>query len=236
MDMNAKFTSCKLSTEIVPYLYGELSASASSTFESHLLDCSGCTDEFAAIAGARYEVYEWNQLEFVPMPTPRMEIPYDTANPHTESWLDRFRSVVGRSWALPGVAFAGLALVAAFAGMFAFSSDTNDTASVPSNSNLRAADNRPTVRESVKQPVVTDQVVRQELPEVHQPARMSTVKRVDAKRGTSTERTISPQTMGTRTKSTQDQPRRVPTLNEYFEDEDTSLRLAELFDDIETSD
>ena len=49
---------CKYANEIVPYMYGELASSATAEFESHLLECQLCTDEFAELSAARYEVYD----------------------------------------------------------------------------------------------------------------------------------------------------------------------------------
>ena len=42
-DLNLK--GCKFSADIVPYMYGELAAADTLAFESHLLECSDCTDE-----------------------------------------------------------------------------------------------------------------------------------------------------------------------------------------------
>ena len=70
---------CKFHADIVPYMYGEMSAAESSAFETHLIDCGVCTDEFAAVSNARYEVYDWKKTEFEPLATPVFTIPYGEA-------------------------------------------------------------------------------------------------------------------------------------------------------------
>jgi hypothetical protein len=92
------------------------------------------------------------------------------------------------------------------------------------------------VQEPAQQPVVQPPVETVKAPEVQQPVTTGTVKRINTKQATRSEGVVRQQTIGTRTTARQGPPQRVPTLNEYVEDEDTSLRLAELFDDIETSD
>jgi len=73
---NGNKTSCEFTDDIVSYLYGEISATARTNFEDHLSDCSICLDEFAAISNARLSVFEWRRDEFADLPTPEIVIPY----------------------------------------------------------------------------------------------------------------------------------------------------------------
>src|SRR6478609_2180441 len=105
---DANITECKFSGEMVSYMYGELSSDETSAFERHLLDCSSCTDDFAAISSSRYEVYDWKKLEFDPLETPSFDIPFEvTAD---LSWAQKIRAAFG-SWAVPAVSFAAFAIV-----------------------------------------------------------------------------------------------------------------------------
>lgn len=76
MPRNGSRKSCPFTDEIVSYIYGELGGEAESGFEEHLLECSICTDEFAAAANDRFSVYEWKREIFDPMPTPEFVIPF----------------------------------------------------------------------------------------------------------------------------------------------------------------
>jgi hypothetical protein len=67
---------CPFSDEIVSYMYDEMPAKAALEFEQHLEACGVCTDDFAAVAVARFETYDWKRTVFDPLPTPRIVIPY----------------------------------------------------------------------------------------------------------------------------------------------------------------
>jgi hypothetical protein len=222
------FSECKFSSGIVPYMYGEMSGSESSSFESHLVECSMCTDEFASISCARYEVYEWKKLEFDPLATPQIEIVFD-AEPAV-SWADKIRAVFAQNWAIPSMAAVGILVAAVFATTFLlsekgppdvaanFSKDTAvDDSARQSSPEITATEvgvnaNRSEERES------EPRVVKSAAPQ-----------RVSQKHAVRTARSIS-------IKATSAQnDRKAPRLNEFVEEEDTSVRLAELFDDIETS-
>src|SRR5688500_9488747 len=113
--MNDAKSACKYSTDILPYMYGEMSGSARFAFESHLLDCGMCTDEFAEISAARFEVYEWKKLAFDPLTTPRFEIPYEHQAVAQSSWIDAVRASFAWGWAAPAFAAGALVLVSLFA-------------------------------------------------------------------------------------------------------------------------
>src|SRR5688572_5977894 len=124
---NAKYNECEFSVDLLPYMYGELATNRISVFESHIAECGCCTDEFAELAAARFEVYEWKQIEFQPLATPVIAIPYGSGP--AISWLGRIREVFTSGWAVPAAAFAGLVIVAASAALFMVP-ETPDTVSV----------------------------------------------------------------------------------------------------------
>lgn len=62
--------------DIVSYIYDEIGAAERRKFETHLGNCSVCTDEFAAISNARFSVFEWRREEFADLQTPEIVIPY----------------------------------------------------------------------------------------------------------------------------------------------------------------
>lgn len=229
---------CKFSLDIVPYMYGELSRSESSTFESHLLNCGECTDEFAAVSSARYEVYEWKKLEFDPLSTPEIEIPYEKEIilSSGSSWFDKL-SALADGWAVPGLAFGALA-VSIFAAAFLLSRDGGDVAAVNDNSNIPAVKSSTVETGSEKPEAASPGETKNEDNKQGEalPIRISTPARGDQRRVVRNVRAVQPRALEVKATSAQNSQKRVPTLNEFVEDEDTSLRLAELFEDIETSD
>ena len=220
---------CKFESGIVPYMYGEMAVHEATAFESHLLECSACTDEFAAVSAARYEVYEWKKLEFDPLSTPVIEIP-QVEPLGVGSWFEKLRAVFAGSWAVPGVAFAGLALAVAFTSFLILSRDGNQDV-VKNNTNTPVTnrpetDSNPAPATVAKEAPAGDanvpvqpKVVRAGESKPSQPRRSERVGRAP--------KAIPVQTTATKTPA-------APTLNDFDDEEDTSLRLAELFENIDT--
>ena len=86
---------CDRIAEIVPYIYGESSPAERYDFEAHLPECVPCTDELAAIAEARFAVYEWNREEFSSIPTPAFVIPYENTPLIGESFASKLTKIFG---------------------------------------------------------------------------------------------------------------------------------------------
>ena len=233
-DLNC--SECKFSAEMVSYMYDELPSAECMAFEQHLADCTACTDEFAAIAGARYEVYDWKKMEFDSLETPRFEISY--AEPVHFAWSDRIRAVFANGWTVPAVSFAALIVVSILAFILISPQSgkveiattdpgaSTDTASVPVQddtastvSNNITSENLAQTKNSISTNATPKRVA------VSRPAtrnRVSTVA-IRTKRQSSSDG--KPLTARNAQKA-------VPTLNDFAEDEDDSLRLAELFEKI----
>lgn len=224
---------CKFESGIVPYMYGEMAVREATEFESHLLACSTCTDEFAAVSAARYEVYEWKKLEFDPLATPVMEIP-QMEPVGVGSWVEKLRMAFAGSWAVPGVAFAGLALAVAFTSFLILSrSERGDVARNNTNSpsgNTVALETKPAPATLAKQQPEAD---KNDTPSQPRPVRVSEPKPNQARR---VERAIdrAPKAIPVHMNATKNP--KAPTLNNFDDEEDTSLRLAELFENIDTRD
>jgi hypothetical protein len=230
------FLECKFSNDIVPYMYGELPSSKSSIFESHLLDCIECTDEFAAISSARFEVYDWKKVEFDPLPTPRFAIPYES---EAVGFAEKIRAAFVRTWVFPGLAFAGLTVLSISAAIVLFSGeDGREIVDEIGNANAPA----------VNSPVAIERPQAKPIGEINSAPRASTekspqvlkasvpvVERNETRRGAHRSRSTV-RSVEAKQASVQAEGKSVPRLNGFPEDEDTSLRLAELFEDIETRD
>jgi hypothetical protein len=229
---------CGFSADMVPYMYAELSAAKSTVFETHLLECTACTDEFASLSGARYEVYDWKKSEFDILPTPTFTTAFGSESETAlSSWTEKVRAAFSASWAVPGVALAAVALVSIFAAIFILSGDENvQIAANDDRSNTEVQEQAVTqTPENSKVPV------RSELRDDSQPkssepvlasARPAAPKSAPRKAAVRGTRATSRSYEFTQASARNDQ-KKVPRLNEFAEDEDTSLRLAELFDDLE---
>jgi hypothetical protein len=229
---DANFSECKFSAEIVSYMYDELSSSQRFSFEQHLVDCSECTDEFAAISSARFEVYDWKKLEFDPLETPSFEIPI--AEVSGVSWSDRIRAVFAQRWAVPTISFATLAIVAIVtAGVILRQGDTKDIVSGPTTVTAPA-------KEEVSVPVPNnvptrnmEKATESKAPIERTTTRASVPTRVTPKRSAAqTVRATRQRPVDVKQTTARNGRKPFPTLSDYPDDEDTSLRLAELLDDI----
>jgi hypothetical protein len=228
---DVNISKCTFAGDVVPYMYGEMSAAGADSFETHLLECDGCTDELADVSFARYEVYDWKKLEFDPLPTPRI-LPFAEPVPvhTTASWFDSVREVFARGWMVPASAFAAFAIAAVYGGATYLSGD------VPT---IDKVDVTPvTITKPAPQPAsesLIPETKTTESPRVNEAKVVKVMmKQTEPKKIQRAPRTTSPQpaalTVARGTKST------APRLNEFNDDEDTSLRLAMLFDDLDTRD
>lgn len=227
-------TDCKYSADIVPYMYGELTSGDTSSFESHLQQCGVCTDEFASISSARYEVYDWKKVAFDPLSTPAIVIPFgEVAN---VPLVERLRAVFAQSWAVPGFAFAAIALVAVFAAVAIVNLDNETPQLAANNAAGTSAPLPPSPQPAAPAPPRDEVTSINEVDpdqEKVRPVRSAASQLRHQVR--TTDRSI-PKRVETSVTAATSQDTRAPRLNEFSEEEDNSLRLAELFEDIETSD
>ncbi len=223
---NEHENNCGFISDPVAYLYGEMTAFERTVFEDHLAGCDACTDEFAAISYSRVSVMEWQRGEFAHLPTPEIVIPYETA--HGASWLDGVRGL----FAIPGfrtaTAMAALLLIitAAFLGYYVNVSKEVPVAAAPVD--LAPA---PIVNVSGSLPTVTNvDAVAVTAPQKHLTARPAQPVRAAAKQfGPRVNRSL-----------TADLDQNImpvvpavkePVLSTFDDEDDKSLRLADLLDD-----
>lgn len=251
-DNNNTF-SCSLSDDLVSYLYDEMPTAEKGEFELHLLDCGACTAEFAGLSVARLGVYEYHRDEFASLVTPRIEIPYVKAFeqvseplPTTRSsWRYIFQGLFAATpkWAAAGGAFALVAV--SLAGAFFvsnFRGGNNDLAQTNSKNsqsvNVNRAINSPSIQKEVSVPpanplrpdnakasVTTLPSSDRRVVKVSKPAGKTPKpldRKSDVRTATSIQKTPNP--------SRQNAPR----LNNFEDEDDNTLRLADLFADVDT--
>jgi len=113
MKSDVNIITCEFEAEIVSYLYDELAAANRTRFETHLLDCTPCTDEFAELSFSRFSVFEWQKEEFAPLETPAITIPYPAKQLEaleSTGFLAGFRGLLAFNWQT-GIAVVGILTV-----------------------------------------------------------------------------------------------------------------------------
>ena len=233
--------SCSHGEEMLAYLYDELSPAGRERFETHLESCFECIDEFAELAVSRYSVFEWKSVEFVPMATPRFVIPAER-KPVASSWLDSIKAAFAwNGWALAGGGAAMMLFAVIGIGFWNFQSDgpiaDNDAASLPAGApaavqNQMAPTNVAEPDQAELAEVVPSRKPRPERAVVQPQA--SQRKRSDVANVVTGRKT--PSATETRRPSANERLQNSPTLGQYVEDPDESLRLSDIFDDLEMRD
>ena len=231
--MNNGKTNCPFEDEIISYMYNEMAVAERLNFETHLADCSVCTDDFASISEARFSVFEWQKEEFSHMPTPDIVIPYGPKRKivaETES-VGFLAGLLGWLSPLPLASAAGLILVLGIGFLMLQSSGSEQQ--IASNISVQPTD--------VPNTSPVKKIEPEKQPEVKQPeVAVSTPKttsndnkpiRAVARRQTS----YAKQTVATnvRRQPTVTVPSTAPVLSNYEAEDDNSLRLADLFADID---
>lgn len=119
---------CTNSQEIISYVYNEMSTAERDRFDVHLENCTSCIEELAELSLSYYSVFEWRKLEFDPLPTPFFELPRTSEKISLLDWLREMLSP-SSAWLTAG-SFAAI-LVTASVGIWIWnSSSTVDLASV----------------------------------------------------------------------------------------------------------
>lgn len=226
---------CLSVDEILGYLYGELAEEKSDAFDCHLEECGECVSEFAELSQARYPVYEWKKLEFDPLPTPiftlnraaRFRIDHVLASVRTAFLVGPFRFATG------GIALIliAVALFVVFNGHRGSELDLKNISGGPKSPLSVEADLRP------EQDSVTDAPVVSEVVEKRVPATDRFEHRALARsRSTATKKRLSvpaPPLRSARRIVEDDNKDLLPVLSQFEEVKDNSLRLTDIFDDID---
>lgn len=235
--LNNENNNCVLSDDIVSYIYDEMDLGGRAKFESHLVSCTNCTDQFALISDARFSMFEYRKEEFAHLPTPAIVIPY----PATQRVGD-----IGQD---PGW-FAGLTAVFAFArsplavgaalallmglGFVARSLIIpNEDSLVASNSRVPAVQG-PAVVPVAEIPKTSDSVFESENVAIPDMDKMKSVRASVPAQPRSTSKGSANRRPAQANIDDQNlrQAKRAPVLSQFAEDTDDSLRLSDMFDEI----
>ena len=242
LDSTIQAINCERIAEIVPYIYGESAAVERERFELHIVDCGICTDELAAIAEARFSVYEWNQVEFASIPTPNFVIPYDNPVIASEGLIARLKKTFSVPrfpvWQTAAAAFGTIAVLIGI-GVFAFSGLNNGNSEIAANTKRIVS---PDAAVSARSPAPDET-----------PSAAKDIAVVPAKRAVSAEtavkvsgsqisrqsahvtRVTNNPTVTVQAKLVRSyRPESRPTLSGNDDDADDSLRLSDLFSEVDS--
>ena len=223
---------CPGSESIVSYIYNEMAAGDRHAFETHLVDCQACTDQFAEISVARFEVFDWKRSEFDQLATPVISI---HCPEQTVSIGQRLHGLIRSAAAVPAFALVLLAIGAGYLYWIS-NGQAVDADSVAANpaataSVVPVADPSAGVA-STQEVAITDSV----------PGDDGSIARTAGNRPTKNRipstpvryaKQIAPQVKLANDVAVNSPPatKKLPRLGVYDDEDDTSLRLAELFDE-----
>jgi hypothetical protein len=173
-------------------------------------------------------------MEFDGLATPDFLIPLATdAAMSGSTWTEKVRAVFSAGWAVPGVAFAGLIVASVFAGVFVLSGDRNNE--IAGNVGLQDTA-LPTASTGFTPGTVMgpEQQVQKDSVQQTQAVTATISTRVQRPRAIHASSTAVRRAARLNETFARNSQKEVPRLNGYTDEEDTSLRLAELFDDLES--
>lgn len=212
---------CGHSAELVSYMYGECTESQTAEFESHLENCLSCSSELASFTVIRSAFGEMRHEANVS--APRLSLGFTSGRPRA-SWVETLMALFGgtRGLAATGAfAFVLMAIVTVFvmnrSGDVQSPEIASNTSKTPSSATLTPATNEasPTPRsETLK---TGEELAGKPIGANPSKDEGSTIEGQSPKRT----KVRTPKAVG-----------KTPTLSNYDEEEDKSLRLADIFEDI----
>jgi hypothetical protein len=228
---------CGFEDEIVSYIYDELTAGDRQKFERHLVSCTTCTDEFAAVSYSRFSVFEWQKNEFAPLKTPEIGIPYlQSRREHIEGTKTKFLAGFGELLGSLNLAFAAIAFVFGGSAFFLVNYTTSQrVAKNVETNNASLTPSSDTVANVIKDRVDELPPDPVTLPVGGGPKDATTIRPVivrDVRRLVRPRSPVSLQNsnnFATRHLTNQ-KMKNAPVLTYYEDNDDKSLRLADLFD------
>lgn len=239
---------CEFAEQIVAYIYDEASAKERNKFESHLINCLPCADEIAGFGLVRSSINEWRKEEFFALESPALDIPQlrpIVVSSEKSSWIDELRKLFSFTPAWAG-GFAALMICLGLVWFFYNNSKIDTIAEVPAIVEEKPAE---LPKEEIVQTVNPPQSDIKETPQKVKQIEQKTVapknqivKTVNTPKLKSNP--VQPKTNNTMAQnnksnknnsSTYATKKDAPKLVEVAEEEDESLRLSELFDEIGSS-
>jgi len=233
-----KSSRCFSEEELVSYLYNEIDDSERARLDDHLSDCITCTDEFASLSEPRFSVYRWQKTEFADLATPVIFGPWEEApvpevnavESSSASWIHALLAAFRR----PAFAFTAVPIVILISftvGLY--------VKYVPNAKDDVATTNPETVVQAPSEPAAGSTIVplprveKKRMVETHLAANENTKAKNSTQYAKAVKSSAPRQLMKNEVASTNtpNKPvsyRRAPRLSDFEEEEDNSVRLADL--------
>ena len=243
-------SSCAFGEQIVSYIYDEATAKERVNFETHLPNCSACADQIAGFGLVRSSINEWRKDDLFTLESSALNITESHSaktakstviSNKTASWSGELRKLLSISptWA---AVFAALIVCAGLVWLFSSSLKielaANKSPVITTISDNNSASNPK--QETTQNP---PEVKIKEVPkEIENSSTTRNNQKISAVKTTPKLKSVSPKMNNTvaenkpatNKKSNNAQKSEVPTLLNINEEDDKSLRLAELFEEIDT--
>jgi hypothetical protein len=222
---------CPSGPELVSLLYSELDEADGFAIGEHLRECSNCVEEFASLSEARLSAYEWNRDEFAHLETPAVAIPYGSP---AHTWIERIYAglVFANPYRTAAAAFGFFALTIAF-GYLLIGSWANTPLPVSLDSDTVAKIDSPNSRMPVSaaKPDESEINTPRTAPAVYAEFRNRQKTRSAAPRvkAIPKKQLVKPDALVAKEQAA---PRLAPNATDLS---DTSLRLAELFSELDAN-
>lgn len=247
--------SCAFAEQMVSYLYGETDEREKIKFETHLANCPTCADELAAFGFVRTAVLDWRAEGFSKLPTPAFDIPVAESKKSfsttvvsngNQSRLAGFRQMFSFNLMRATVAF-GVLIVCAGIAWFAFNfSGSNEVVKNGDDGNSIQTAVSPTVEilekpkensvalkdDEISSPEITDSTPQIKRASPDSPNKSIVRVSGNAPKNNSDGFLRRPkETNAGIKKPVYVQKKQIPNLY-VAEEEDKTIRLADLFDEI----
>ncbi len=253
---NHKNSACGFSDELVSYLYDEATDIEKTIFKAHLDNCSICADELSSFSGVHFSINDWKQKEFVSLKTPIIDIPYQKHEKPTievsgikVSWLSGLRDLFAlspRAWSMTTASVVVLAVCVGIALFVVNSRNSTDIAGTDKTKSKpmfspTAEKTPPPSNTNVIENVSPDKQVKPNIepkstePEVAGTNGANSNNNRVVKVSNNQRPSQRPENVR-KNNETNNKNKNIPIEIKTIEDdeEDNTLRLAEMFDEIDT--
>ncbi len=253
---NHKNSNCADNEPLISYLYNEIGAAGKVEFEAHLETCADCRSDLTEFGSARTAVREWRGAEFDKLATPIFEIPTKVVQTSTlsakvsRSRLADWRQIFAFK---PALAMSVCALLIGLFGAAMFIFNLGRTGEIVKNTGNQNSANTivsPTVEniaEQTKPPAIENPdkpaAPVADLPSKAIDKKFAAPKTSAVKAAANASKNNLPEEIPVKLvqntnkinqKSAVAQKAKAPRLTETEDEEDDSVRLADLFDEIGT--
>jgi hypothetical protein len=223
---------CPFGDDIVSYMYDEMPTGGQLEFERHLAACEVCTDDFAAVSLARFETYDWKRVEFDPLATPKIVIPYPQ---QTVTLGERISAWMGWATMVP-VAAALLVCLGLGYVLVVVNTGTRPDTTIAKAPKIDQQPKTITEAPAATAQLETGEIASGITKNVAQPAKVlpaSQKRRTEFPRSTVAKRAAPSVRLGNdyAVNISPSQLKPAPRLGMKDEEDDRSLRLADLFDE-----